>query len=261
MSALVVDTLQRLRDWPERLDALLRDRADWPFVWGVHDCCTFCADAVQAITGVDVMGTLRQRYHSAFEALGLTQELGGLKAAVSSVLGEPCSPALCTVGDVLLYAGLLAAVISALLGVPQDPTGNFTSLVRDMTSFIDAAADETAITRAEAAAVQMAGYFLEMIEEKRATPDDGLLSALIQVEAEAARDRERRGRARDAEGEREGGGELVEIEADRRVREARVDGGQEAQPIVVRGRDHRRAEQKPKVDRRHSDAASRSMHE
>ena len=80
----------------------MRARADWPFVWGVHDCCTFCADAVQAITGVDVMGTLRQRYQSAFEALALTQELGGLQAAVSSVLGEPCSPALCTVGDVLL---------------------------------------------------------------------------------------------------------------------------------------------------------------
>lgn len=79
------------------------------------------------------------------------------------------------------------AVISALLGVPQDPTGNFTTLVRDMTSFIDAAADEAMVARAEAAAVEMAGYFLELIEEKRATPDDGLLSALIEVEAEGER--------------------------------------------------------------------------
>ena len=44
--ATPVELLPRLRDWPERLDALLRARADWPFVWGVHDCCTFCADAV-----------------------------------------------------------------------------------------------------------------------------------------------------------------------------------------------------------------------
>ena len=123
MSALVVDTLQRLRDWPERLDALLRDRADWPFVWGVHDCCTFCADAVQAITGVDVMGTLRQRYHSAFEALGLTQELGGLKAAVSSVLGEPCSPALCTVGDVLLLSNDDREVVALCNGETAIVTG------------------------------------------------------------------------------------------------------------------------------------------
>jgi hypothetical protein len=123
MSALAVDTLPRLRDWPERLDALLRDRADWPFVWGVHDCCTFCADAVQAITGVDVMGTLRQRYHSAFEALGLTQELGGLKAAVSSVLGEPCSPALCTVGDVLLLSNDDREVVALCNGETAIVTG------------------------------------------------------------------------------------------------------------------------------------------
>jgi len=116
-------THPRLRDWPERLDALLRDRADWPFVWGVHDCCTFCADAVQAITGVDVMGTLRQRYHSAFEALGLTQELGGLKAAVSSVLGEPCSPALCTVGDVLLLSNDDREVVALCNGETAIVTG------------------------------------------------------------------------------------------------------------------------------------------
>lgn len=92
-------------------------------------------------------------------------------------------------GDIMstLAIPFPVAVISALLGVPQDPTGNFTTLVRDMTSFIDAAADESAIARAEAAAIEMAGYFLEMIEVKRSAPDDGLLSALIQVEAEGER--------------------------------------------------------------------------
>ena len=94
--------MPRLTDWPERLDALVRARAEWPFVWGVNDCCTFAADAVLAITGVDVMGTLRQRYQSAFEALGLTQELGGLRAAVTGALGEPVDASRCTVGDVLL---------------------------------------------------------------------------------------------------------------------------------------------------------------
>ena len=121
--ATPVELLPRLRDWPERLDALLRARADWPFVWGVHDCCTFCADAVQAITGVDVMGTLRQRYQSAFEALAMTQELGGLQAAVSSVLGEPCSPALCTVGDVLLLRNEGREVVALCNGATAIVTG------------------------------------------------------------------------------------------------------------------------------------------
>ncbi|MFN8049914.1 MAG: cytochrome P450 [Acidimicrobiales bacterium] len=74
------------------------------------------------------------------------------------------------------------AVISELLGVPQDPTGNFVRLVRDMTSFIDAAADEAAIARAEASSLELVGFFVELIEEKRAAPDGKLLSALIEVE-------------------------------------------------------------------------------
>jgi hypothetical protein len=121
-----VAQLTRLRDWPERLDVLLRQRAGWPFVWGVNDCCTFAADAVQAITGVDVMGTLRQRYHSAFEALGLTQELGGLRGAVSSLLGEPCDPVFCTVGDVLLVMNdgrELLAVCNGASAIAPGPRG------------------------------------------------------------------------------------------------------------------------------------------
>ena len=118
--------MPRLNDWPERLDALVRARADWPFVWGVNDCCTFAADAVQALTGVDVMGTLRQRYQSAFEALGLTQELGGLRAAVTSVLGQPVDPAFCTVGDILLVMNdgrELVAVCNGATALAPGPRG------------------------------------------------------------------------------------------------------------------------------------------
>ena len=79
------------------------------------------------------------------------------------------------------------AVISALLGVPQDPTGNFVRWVRDVTSFIDAAADEAAIARATVSAGEIADFFTELIEHKREHPDDALLSALIQVEAEGDR--------------------------------------------------------------------------
>lgn len=74
------------------------------------------------------------------------------------------------------------AVISALLGVPQDPTGEFLRLVRDVTSFIDAAADDAAIDRASVAGEQLSGYFRDLIDHKRTHPDDGLLSALIEVE-------------------------------------------------------------------------------
>lgn len=118
--------MARLSDWPERLDALVRARADWPFVWGVNDCCTFAADAVHAITGREPMGTLRQRYQSAFAALGLTQELGGLRAAVTSVLGQPVDPAFCTVGDILLVMNdgrELVAVCNGATALAPGPRG------------------------------------------------------------------------------------------------------------------------------------------
>jgi hypothetical protein len=72
-----------------------------PFEWGRNDCCTFVADAIEAMTGRDVMESVRG-YSTALQAQRLAHERGGLQAAVSGLLGDPVSPALVTVGDVLL---------------------------------------------------------------------------------------------------------------------------------------------------------------
>jgi cytochrome P450 len=74
------------------------------------------------------------------------------------------------------------AVISALLGVPEDPTGRFATLVRDSTSFIDAAATKESLAAGEAAIIELAAFFVDLIEQRRREPDDALLSALIEVE-------------------------------------------------------------------------------
>lgn len=79
------------------------------------------------------------------------------------------------------------AVISALLGVEDDQPPEFLGLIRDLTSFIDAAADAAARERAGEAAIAIAEFFVALVERKRTTPDDGLLSALIEVEAEGDR--------------------------------------------------------------------------
>lgn len=79
------------------------------------------------------------------------------------------------------------SVISALLGVPEDGDEDIRPLVRSVTALIDAASDEEMNARGAAAAMQLAMYFLELIEERRAAPDDGLLSALIRVEEEGDR--------------------------------------------------------------------------
>lgn len=57
--------MYRLPDWDARLAAYLEPIRARPFAWGRHDCCTFSAGAVEAMTGVDPMPEFRGRYTTA----------------------------------------------------------------------------------------------------------------------------------------------------------------------------------------------------
>ena len=94
--------LQRLPDWPLRLEALLAARATQPFAWGSQDCATFAADAVQALTGVDVAPPHLRQHRHARAALRSLRRHGGLHGIAQAALGTPIAPALAGVGDVLL---------------------------------------------------------------------------------------------------------------------------------------------------------------
>jgi len=87
-------------------------------------------------------------------------------------------------GDVMadLAVPYPVAVISELLGVPQEGNEHILPLVRALTALIDPASSPEATAKGEAAGMEIAVYFLGLVEEKRAHPDDRLLSALIQVE-------------------------------------------------------------------------------
>lgn len=116
----------RLRDWPERLDDVMRRSAGSPFAWGVQDCCTFASDCVRALTGVDVMDTLAKTYDSALQAAHVIEAHGGLRAAVTALLGPECDPATVTVGDVLLVQNEgreLVAVCNGTNAVAPGPAG------------------------------------------------------------------------------------------------------------------------------------------
>ncbi len=78
----------------------LAQAADRPFEWGVWDCVRFAAAAVHALTGVDHLAGLT--WASQTEALRMLRDLGGLRAAVSGVLGEPIAAGLARAGDVVL---------------------------------------------------------------------------------------------------------------------------------------------------------------
>lgn len=91
--------MQRFKDWPSRLQALLDAAQGRPFEWGVHDCCLWAADAVLATTGVDLAVPWRGTYSTEGEAAALLDALGGLRA-LGALGGPECKPALAGAGDV-----------------------------------------------------------------------------------------------------------------------------------------------------------------
>lgn len=95
--------MNRHNNWPEILSAHLRSQQSVPFQWAFHDCCTFAADAVKAITEQDPMADLRGTYLTASQAARLLKAEGGLLAAVSKRLGPAKAPALAQRGDVVLF--------------------------------------------------------------------------------------------------------------------------------------------------------------
>lgn len=72
------------------------------FAWGVHDCCTFAADCVHALTGRDALLAL-PAWRTQDEAQALIASLGGLRQAVTGALGvAPVEPGFAATGDVVL---------------------------------------------------------------------------------------------------------------------------------------------------------------
>lgn len=74
--------MKRKEDWPEILAAFIHERRAMPFAWGSNDCCLFSADAILAMTGVDLMAGYRGKYSSALSAVRAFKAVGGLESGV-----------------------------------------------------------------------------------------------------------------------------------------------------------------------------------
>lgn len=92
-------TLRRLPDWPEHLAAYLAEQRPHRFEWGTHDCATFAAGAVAAITGGP---EFRAPWFDAADAVRMLRTFRGLAHAVDLALPRLQSPALAQRGDVVL---------------------------------------------------------------------------------------------------------------------------------------------------------------
>ena len=79
--------IQRSITWlTQELDAFLRDHITKPFEWGTNDCCLFAANAVQAMTGMDIAEDFRAKYTDEQSAFALIKSVTGGDSVVDAIV-------------------------------------------------------------------------------------------------------------------------------------------------------------------------------
>lgn len=94
--------MTRLQDWQVRYAQFTASRAHTPFCWGTNDCVTFAADAVYALTGVDLAPPHLRLHRTTREATEAIKLHGGMGGIATGALGQSVSPLMAGVGDVVL---------------------------------------------------------------------------------------------------------------------------------------------------------------
>lgn len=122
--------MDRLPDWEARLAAYLEPLRMRPFQWGRHDCCTFSAGAVEAMTGTDPMPEFRGRYSTAIGSARVLRRFGaGDLAATMDRKFVRLPASLARRGDIVMTTGLLGVCLGGIL-VAVGREGDREGLVR-----------------------------------------------------------------------------------------------------------------------------------
>jgi hypothetical protein len=100
--------MRRTEGWERVLDAEIEKARRLPFSWGIHDCVTWAANVVLAMTGEDLIPEFRGGYQTKLEAYRLILQTGeSLAACVDARLAR--SPiAFARRGDVVCRENALA---------------------------------------------------------------------------------------------------------------------------------------------------------
>lgn len=108
--------MTRKPDWEARLAAYLEPLRTRVFAWGRHDCCTFAAGAVLAMTEADPMPEFRGRYSTAIgSARALSRYGAGTLAATLDAKFDAVAPALAQRGDIVMSGGLLGICLGGIM--------------------------------------------------------------------------------------------------------------------------------------------------
>lgn len=100
--------MQRAKGWEQAASAYFRTVLKTPFVRSVHDCCTFPADAIAAMTGAPSLAdAFRGTYANEDEANAVLATLGCATVLdLPSYFGlEPIAPGLAQRGDIVAFDG------------------------------------------------------------------------------------------------------------------------------------------------------------
>lgn len=119
--------LVRLPDWEERLSDYLARIAAARFAYGELDCLMHSANAVEALTGIDLAADHRGRYDSRRTARAYLTSLGfrGPAALLSSIL-PGCPTAQARRGDIVMAhsaAGVCYGKVALMVGRQGDDEG------------------------------------------------------------------------------------------------------------------------------------------
>lgn len=122
----------RHSDWPRRLGDFVQGRQAQPFTWGPNDCASFAADAVQALTGVDMLAELRGHRLTERQALRRARAIGGIPLAIVRAGLAPVAPAQARSGDLVLLAQGAQRVLAVCVGADAVAPGVDGLAVADM---------------------------------------------------------------------------------------------------------------------------------
>lgn len=117
--------LVRRPDWPRQLAALFEARRHQPYAYGVNDCAVFMRDAVQAVTGIDVLAgmELPTNWIGAARFL-IARGWEDVEEMAAALLGAPLpAPLMAGRGDVVSFRSIdgephLAVVAGSVAGTP-----------------------------------------------------------------------------------------------------------------------------------------------
>ncbi|MGC9670530.1 cytochrome P450 [Planosporangium sp. 12N6] len=107
------------------------------------------------------------------------RRVAALRPAVEAIVAELCERTAGETDFVTAFAfPLPVTVIGELLGVPSGDRPMFQDLVRDWTAVLDTLAPDR-VGRADTAAVTIRDYLADLAAQRRASPADDLISALV----------------------------------------------------------------------------------